>query len=465
MSKSSIIVIDSDDDDDFIEILEENRTAKPNIPVKKVHTKQLNKITIQQNNTKCGSENNPPILNKKPSPKPKSTSSAPQPKPVTSPNPSFSKNPTTLPKPKTVHTKLVETRPVQAKPMQTKLVPTKPAQRKPISLPKPPTPPSSTVKPPQEPPQRPKPTSRIFSSPNPIPAPVVIYSTGGTSENLLPLDSINKLFQRDTRSITMERATRRASGLTRSPSSVNNKAKKIGIDSELAAIFAHVPEPYFSIDKNSSQTSNSSTLRADDEPVISSLPTRPSTLNSSSEGLRSGNNLFSPNSLNSPPAPTRKRPINSPQDSSPFRKPTFDKKKVIYDIYDEDGEEEGLELYINHLSSRRRLFNDEFQKAEKCKTGNKQCPLCYMMFPKQEIDNHAFDCDGKPSEKGLKKKTIGAAVAQNAAERKRKNAGIKDTGPTNYYADSEGALALDGTGFGSEATGLSWESAGQTRFA
>lgn len=48
----------------------------------------------------------------------------------------------------------------------------------------------------------------------------------------------------------------------------------------------------------------------------------------------------------------------------------------------------------------------------------------------------------------------------------RKNAGVQDTGPTNYYADSEGALALDGTGFGSEVTaGLNWESAGQTRFA
>jgi hypothetical protein len=42
---------------------------------------------------------------------------------------------------------------------------------------------------------------------------------------------------------------------------------------------------------------------------------------------------------------------------------------------------------------------------------------------------------------------------------------VQDAGPTNYYADSEGALALDGSGFGSEVTGLSWESAGQTRFA
>lgn len=48
----------------------------------------------------------------------------------------------------------------------------------------------------------------------------------------------------------------------------------------------------------------------------------------------------------------------------------------------------------------------------------------------------------------------------------RRNKGIIDIGPINYYADSEGTLALDGINFGSEVTaGLSWESAGQTRFA
>lgn len=38
-------------------------------------------------------------------------------------------------------------------------------------------------------------------------------------------------------------------------------------------------------------------------------------------------------------------------------------------------------------------------------------------------------------------------------------------GPTNYYADSESILATDGTGLNAEVTGMSWESAGQTRFA
>jgi hypothetical protein len=46
----------------------------------------------------------------------------------------------------------------------------------------------------------------------------------------------------------------------------------------------------------------------------------------------------------------------------------------------------------------------------------------------------------------------------------RLNKGQIDIGPTNYYADSESILALDGVGFNSEVTGMAWESAGQTRF-
>jgi hypothetical protein len=45
------------------------------------------------------------------------------------------------------------------------------------------------------------------------------------------------------------------------------------------------------------------------------------------------------------------------------------------------------------------------------------------------------------------------------------NKGKINMGPTNYYADSEGALALDGIGFGAEATGMTWESAGTTTFS
>lgn len=46
----------------------------------------------------------------------------------------------------------------------------------------------------------------------------------------------------------------------------------------------------------------------------------------------------------------------------------------------------------------------------------------------------------------------------------RLNKGKIDGGPTNYYADSESILALDGAGFNSEVHGMSWESSGQTRF-
>lgn len=46
----------------------------------------------------------------------------------------------------------------------------------------------------------------------------------------------------------------------------------------------------------------------------------------------------------------------------------------------------------------------------------------------------------------------------------RLNKGNTDTGPTNYYTDSESVLALDGVGFNAAASGISWESAGRTRF-
>ncbi|KAI8638110.1 hypothetical protein BD408DRAFT_436353 [Parasitella parasitica] len=444
MSKITTIIIDSDDDDGFVEILEKASTTKLSVPAKEIHTKQSNEVAFQQA-TKRGSVNAPALSRASSIPTSSNVNIISRMRKPTSPDHSSK----VAPSPK----------PVQTNPFQTKSIP-----KRPIISPKHPLHPSPTINLPQESPRRSKSMSRMISSPNLIPAPVVIYSTGGTSETIMPLDSVNKMFQRDARSVTLEKATEHASGLLKS-SSLVAKSKKFEIDSELAAIFAHTHEPSFSIEKSSSQIPKPFPLRADKKPTISSSPTRPSIPNNSSEGLRRGSSLFSPNSLNSLPAPTRQRPIDSRQDASPFRRPIFDKKKIIYDIYDEDGEEENLESYINHVSSRRKLFHDGLQEEEKRQIGNKQCPLCYMMFPKQEIDNHAFNCNGKPSEKGLKKKTIGAAVARNAAERKRKNTGIQDTGPTNYYADSEGALALDGTGFGSEATGLTWESAGQIRYA
>ncbi|KAG2209159.1 hypothetical protein INT47_005451, partial [Mucor saturninus] len=150
--------------------------------------------------------------------------------------------------------------------------------------------------------------------------------------------------------------------------------------------------------------------------------------------------------------------------SSPFSKPTFQKPKVVHELYDEDGKEEDLELFVSIMSSsRRKLHPNNAPKIIKM-----QCPLCYIHYPKNELNEHAADCGGDPEATGneriIRKNTIGAAVLRNEAERKRLNKGKVDNGPTNYYADPESVLALDGSGFNTEASGISWESAGQTRF-
>ncbi|EPB89466.1 hypothetical protein HMPREF1544_03697 [Mucor circinelloides 1006PhL] len=453
MSKFTII-IDSDDDDDVVEILECAPAIKLSTPVTNDSTEA---VSSHSKKREPSTSNNklPNIPNTKPAPKPSSkTTSSSNSKVLSS-----KKQAPPSPKSKAL-SKLASVQPTKAT----------------TSLPRPPASPCKAKAPPKPKapvsPQRPTiPKIRHNSSPNPIPAPVVIYSTNTRipSKNPLPLDSVNKLFQRDARTVTLSKAARRASaGLSRSSSSMDI-SKKIEMDKDLAAIFASSPEPSSSTSTPLSSTvpTSSQTRRLspviDKRPIISSSP--PRQVNASSSQERRQGSLFSPNSLNSP-APTRKRPISSPQNPSPFSRPVFSKKKVVYGIDDEDGEEEDLELYINHVSSRRKLFSDELQEAERRKMGKKQCPVCYMMFPKQEIMEHSFECDGTATGNGLKKRTIGTAVALNAAERKRKNAGVQDTGPTNYYADSEGALALDGTGFGSEVTaGFNWESAGQTRFA
>lgn len=337
------IIIDSDDDDDVVEILECAPIKKPSPLVKRNNIKKATKATIQNNSSRTPGRPLPFDKSQKPTSLPSFSVT----KPISKPMP--------LPKPKSLS--------------QSKLL-----QGKPAILPKPRPPSSPITKPYQSLPQRqkptpPRPTPNIHHSPNPIPAPVVIYSTDRTAERLPPLGSVNRMFQRDSRTVTLDKAAKRVSGLTKSPSSID-MSRKIEIDSELAAIFAHSPEPSSSSplkgssDKSSSQTLRSPSIVVDKDSSLATLSTRQSSLlnnNNGQETLRRGSSLFSPNSLDSPPAPTRKRPISSPQNSSPFSRPTFNKKKIIYGIDDEDGEEEDLELYINHVSGRRKLFNDELQ--------------------------------------------------------------------------------------------------------
>ncbi|RCH82673.1 hypothetical protein CU098_005384 [Rhizopus stolonifer] len=166
----------------------------------------------------------------------------------------------------------------------------------------------------------------------------------------------------------------------------------------------------------------------------------------------------------------KKRMVHSPAstENSFFSLPRIKKAKEFTDILDEDNEEH-MVSFLDYIHARNKIFHQQNASSSPKKNNAAeriQCPICKLFYSKEEIEEHASDCDGqnKESNKGIKKKTIGVAVAMDEADRKKKNQGISETGPTNYYADSAGVLALDGSGFSSEVTGLSWESTGQTRF-
>lgn len=166
----------------------------------------------------------------------------------------------------------------------------------------------------------------------------------------------------------------------------------------------------------------------------------------------------------SPPRPLDARRLKA--SSSPRSVKPIERKPSIF-VDDDDESEDDLGSFISVVdSSRRRAIVNNTPRNVLS-----QCPLCYLMFPKNELADHASDCTGSEEDpkvgqkRGVRENTIAAAVEMDENERRRLNKGKIDMGPTNYYADSESILATDGTGLNAEVTGMSWESAGQTRFA
>jgi hypothetical protein len=53
----------------------------------------------------------------------------------------------------------------------------------------------------------------------------------------------------------------------------------------------------------------------------------------------------------------------SPEVNSPISRYAMEKRRVVYEVDDEDGEEEDLESYIYHVTSRRRLFEKEISEV------------------------------------------------------------------------------------------------------
>ncbi|OBZ83905.1 hypothetical protein A0J61_08050 [Choanephora cucurbitarum] len=206
-------------------------------------------------------------------------------------------------------------------------------------------------------------------------------------------------------------------------------------------------------------TTPHSLIKAHDQPL--STPREPSPL--PDKPTQSSSTVMSPQRS----TVQKKRVISSPATLTKdplFSLPAPKKRKEYVEIYDEDCDEEDMLSFIDYVNNRNRQYHTS-PKRQRTTVMNVQCPLCRLFFTKETIEEHTSDCDGQVKEgQGLKKKTIGIAVAKDVLERQKKNQGVADMGPTNYYADSD-TLAVDGTGFNNEVTGgLQWESAGQTRF-
>ncbi|KAI8368740.1 hypothetical protein BD560DRAFT_132407 [Blakeslea trispora] len=168
-------------------------------------------------------------------------------------------------------------------------------------------------------------------------------------------------------------------------------------------------------------------------------------------------------SLPKQPNPKTNKPTSQPiAKDTPFSLPPTKRKREWIEIDDEDGDEEDMLSFVDYVYHQNQHTH---QSKPKPTVSRVQCPLCRLFFSQSAIEEHAADCHGQVKEgEGIKKRTIGVAVAQDVQARKRRNQGVTEIGPINYYADSD-ALAVDGTGFDQEVSGgLSWESAGQIRF-
>jgi hypothetical protein len=171
-----------------------------------------------------------------------------------------------------------------------------------------------------------------------------------------PSVNVNRLFQRDNRVKALGKAKPKPR-----PQSANILNDLIGNDDGLAEILGEKPKtlPYSpSLDdmrarrpSGASQEQSCSSPRGNSDIILS--PDRPIQYRS----------IFSLNGLDSPPAPSRKRPMASPEVNSPISRYAMEKRRVVYEVDDEDGEEEDLESYIYHVTSRRRLFEKEISEV------------------------------------------------------------------------------------------------------
>ncbi|KAI9354690.1 hypothetical protein BD770DRAFT_473924 [Pilaira anomala] len=146
---------------------------------------------------------------------------------------------------------------------------------------------------------------------------------------------------------------------------------------------------------------------------------------------------------------------------SPFnRRPELKKKpKIDYTEREKEQElEEALERLVSVVSSTR------FKEKKRDDTQRISCSVCHSSLPLSSLSNHSIMCNPENHRRMARKRTIADAVAMDIDERERRNKGKADTAPTNYYGMTDDVFATDGSGFNEDASGATWEYAGQTRF-
>ncbi|KAI8371262.1 hypothetical protein EDC96DRAFT_87104 [Choanephora cucurbitarum] len=153
-------------------------------------------------------------------------------------------------------------------------------------------------------------------------------------------------------------------------------------------------------------------------PHFQPKPTTPHSLIKADDQLPSTRLADASSTVMSPPTVQRKRVISSPATKSLFSLPAPKKRKEYVEIYDEDCDEEDMLSFIDYVNHRNQQYQSP--KQQRTTVINVQCPLCRLFFTKGTIEAHTSDCDGQVKEgQGLKKKTIGIAVAKDVLERQK----------------------------------------------
>lgn len=242
--------------------------------------------------------------------------------------------------------------------------------------------------------------------------------------------NINKLFQKDTRLSNLKKATK-----TRK----EPQQQKQTLDDSIAMTMSQLVEEHCDFDKhfrdlNASKIDKEleeifstdtdadfSTARGSSSSIIKDFESDPMSIIDSQQDIPIPKNTT-----------TKARKTATTPTKPAVRTPNKREENR-----EQDSAEEDLEYYVSFFNKKRKrssvphtvsqhVFDFYVVYAKKhifqapARTTNIQCPICYLLFPKTELVEHAADCNGeKASDKGIVRKSISAAILLEQKERER----------------------------------------------